>query len=551
MQAENNWKDQLGKRLYDYEEEPLPDTWSKIEKDLKPSRFRWWLWLPLVPLLISLLWLENSSGLANEEKAGEQTITGNTTPAEKIQVAAKPKRSDISAQAEPGISKTGNIVQPEISSEQANNKLSAEKPKTGNAALVNGIAESNGPAFISPTSKVKPGSFRDKPVKAKAVIIAAVRPRPIKKQYSPIAESKIIEATNTSVSGKLAATNGSKNAGTFEDKKQNRKNKEKEKATSLNIGKDKISSPASGGNTASGPTGTLNQTSANNLPGNKPVLNTPVAGVSIYSQAVQTESEISEIPKENLALNQTTETLPVTLDSVSKTRPTSPDSSNKPNNSAARKWSVLVYGSPQYAIQRVMANRNDQIMVLKMNNLNEYSSERLGYEFGFRGQYGLTEKVELEAGFQFAHLTQYLTFTTATGPADSTVVAQNNNQLGIQVYNRQEQQQYLFRYYLAGAFAGANYTVLPRLALSGGAGLNYVLRTESGQESISAPVSKLNPYLTIGLKYSWKLNENLTLQAGPTMQYYLKPLQKDEAPLCAKPTTFGFTVGIQFQRKKE
>src|SRR5687768_14200303 len=55
MQADKKWEDSVGKRLYDFEGEPSPQSWDKINQRIQPKRKpRWWLWLPALLLFIAL-----------------------------------------------------------------------------------------------------------------------------------------------------------------------------------------------------------------------------------------------------------------------------------------------------------------------------------------------------------------------------------------------------------------------------------------------------------------------------------------------------------------
>ena len=52
MRADKDWEDSLGKKLHDFEGELSPLAWSKIKKEIQPSRHRWLFWLPLFLLIV-------------------------------------------------------------------------------------------------------------------------------------------------------------------------------------------------------------------------------------------------------------------------------------------------------------------------------------------------------------------------------------------------------------------------------------------------------------------------------------------------------------------
>jgi hypothetical protein len=554
MRAEDNWKDQLGKRLYNFEDEPFPDTWSKINRDLGPRRFRWWLWLPVVPLLLFLFWLANDADYSENGNVAKQTATQVASQATEKRTVPNNTSGSAAGITEPGSINKEKTTKPLSSDKEINNQaeIASASPKS---------EEKSGTVlqFKTTDQKVK---LQGKPNGISEHSTTPVLPVPVKKDkqknLKPLSgESSISAKSLIAVSRRQKVSSVTDGKNTSEEISGNLR------TGSRNAGAVKIADTRSNNNSAELKNSEVAKVTANTQPdesksANKPAeLFTPKTSHETSEKTVaekQSVAETKKTPKEEMALAQVPvqPDKKVPADSVSKAIKQAGDTTNtseKPGNCAFRKWAFLLYGTPQYSFQQVQANREDEIQVLKINNLDEYSSERLGYEFGFRGQYAYSEKIQLEAGFQFAQLTQYLTFTTISGPADSVVVQQNTNQLQLQVYNRQQQQQYLFKYYLGGVFAGVNYNILPHLLLKGGIGTNYVLRTESGKESMNAPVSKVNPFITAGLRYNYQLSESLILQAGPSLQYYLKPLQKHEAPLSAKPTNFGFTIGILFRGK--
>jgi hypothetical protein len=188
-------------------------------------------------------------------------------------------------------------------------------------------------------------------------------------------------------------------------------------------------------------------------------------------------------------------------------------------------------------------------MILKLNNKNEFSSERVGYEFGVRSYFPIRENIELETGLQFARLNQKFNFTVASEFADSTVSFMQNGNVQVDVFNRQLQEQHTFKYYFGGLYAGGNFGFGSSFKLTAGAGANWILSTNPNRKTSGIESHNFNPYLSAGLLYTKPLTSSLIWQAGPTVQYYLRQTQDEKAYFGAKPTTIRFTFGIRYNAK--
>src|SRR5690606_4961672 len=96
---------------------------------------------------------------------------------------------------------------------------------------------------------------------------------------------------------------------------------------------------------------------------------------------------------------------------------------------------------------------------LELSDKNDHFPERFGFEMGLRANYNLSPKFKLEAGLNFMYLHENMAFSTTSGLADSQVVQQNENQLTINTFTREEKRTYRNNYYLGGLYLGGSYTV--------------------------------------------------------------------------------------------
>ncbi|KAA9345583.1 hypothetical protein [Adhaeribacter soli] len=554
MPAENKWNDALGKRLYDFEEAPLPETWSKISGELKPRRYRWWLWLPLIPLLISLPWVLKFTVIEKHEVGLEQK---NNPKSEENLAFLQPANGTENSPSE---NKTGSIAsnQPapvspkELTSgsdQQTNSgnpdkntvdeigknvtpNRQAEKPAYRPLVVIPGVA-----AIRETEDMEEENSISEKPKKkilSKGLIAHARR-----KDAKPTLASKSLNPEeskdNTTVPDQKENSGNSVSAGGILQPAIafNRNAKKDQAGKALNGSPDELKTENNAGftvqeiNSENKENGAATQDSKSSLG--------ELSGLApVQNEAAKQDSVIKPI---SLAANLTQDS------SENKTRKQPVKTNNK--------WAFITYGTPQIAYQRVLANRQDNLMVVKMNHMNAYSSERLGYELGLRSRYYLSENLQLEAGLHFGQLTQSINLTTKATLADSAVVQQQpNGSVAMQVHNRQQKQQVIFRYYLGGVYLGANYVLLPKLHFNAGLGANTLLQYKNETEGFDPEITRVAPYVTAGFKYNWQLGRDFTLQAGPVMQYYLQAFQRGNTPISAKPTTFGLSIGIQYRRQK-
>ena len=554
MPAENKWNDALGKRLYDFEEEPLPETWPKISDKLKPRRYRWWFWLPLLPLLISLPWLVKNPGLRNAaEDRNQQTKLQNENSISVIK--PKPHTGTLQPEQKPGniaLNQPAPVSAEELTSEP-NPQINSGKSNLNTA----GDEEKNipptrqseqqgyRPIIVTPgiaavQETEEPGKVNSAPEKQKKKtlpqgLIARTRQQ---KAWPDKAAKSLIPAGSTNKTAvpvlkekpenNLYAGASGQPAIAF-----------KGKAGKNQAGKDLNGSPEAQ-KTLAGTANTVPEVNS----GYSETGATPQDQKSSLDLSVAFAPEQNAPAKQDSVLNQISDAIPLAQDSTEN------KAGNEPGK-ATGKWAFIVHGAPQIAYQQVFANRQDYLMVSKMNHLNTYSSERFGYELGIRSRYYLSEKIQLEAGFHFGQLKQTINITTMATQADSAVVQQQpNGNITMQVYNRQQNQQFVFQYYLGGAYLGANYVLLPKLHFQAGSGASTVFKYKNETKGLKAEITDVLPYLAAGFKYNWQPGRKVTLQAGPVMQYYLQAFQRGNAPVTAKPVTFGFSIGMQYRNLK-
>ncbi len=539
MRADNNWEDSVGKRLYDFEGDLSPQSWDKINRRIQPkTRPRWWLWLPALLVFLALpltFYLnhkanettqniegqpiainENRKGASQKESTGPVESIPNTALQKADLKTESPANDGLKQPAPENLATAKN--QPIHPAEDHLTPAQPSKPKTNLPQVL--IAEEKNDR-VKEGEKAEPKKL--KTFKPETGIIAS-RITKIKQKTVANSPEKPTSATASKVKG------NPENAG---DVKAEAIAKNQTSA-SVVIGKIpentqlalKDKNTVKPENKAEGTTGTASETSApeNKGSGIKPEEKQPEAIIAAQDSAGQKGNVLEEAQ-------------------VAKA------DSDKADQQALRKWTFAVYGSPQYTFQRVFANTEDEIMILRMNNQNTFETERLGYEFGFRSYFPITPKADLEIGLHFARLNQCLKFTMANQVADSVTVNNSNGQLMLDVTNREIDETILFKYFFGGLYIGGNFKLNSAIHFSAGIGSNLLLWKNPNEELVPIKTNQLNPYLSAGLHYQMPLNSNLTLQAGPTLQYYLRSVQQESAYYGVKPTTVGFTFKLLFNGK--
>lgn len=555
MQADNKWKDAFGKRLYDYEEAPLPETWNKINKEIKPARYRWWFWLPLLPLLVLLPWAIKN-GKVNFDSASTGKTVALQPENRQPSLAGRPVNTTGQIAAKPNKGAGTNAISGPT--ESKSNPTQAGEQEKHNPA--NGLVETNvavGETHLA-TVPVKPEK-----VKLPSLLLL---PGSVKKPSPETAVSgKNSEKANPESqpnSGYLANTT-KKNSSKLEENTS----KKPAVVSAVSAAESPAQNLQNGMNSIekAGITNiskTTNQIIAN---GESTFKHQEIAGTHNPDKEAGQQAQLAagkenlqennglsnEVPAASLnPANQDSAILQPVIKPTDLSLNASADSAETKPETRSKKWAFALYATPQYAYQRVLANRQDEVMVLQMNNMNNFTSERLGFETGISTRYFISEKVQLNAGLQFTQLSQVISYSTASDFADSVVSYDQNGSVAMQVYNRQNQQQVNFRHYMVGAFLGGQYLLFDQLQVAAGLGSNIILQTRKEAETLLAPIEKVCPYVSVGFKYGWQLSEALTLEAGPVMQYYLQPVQQRAAPIAARPTTFGLNIGLQYRGKK-
>lgn len=531
MRADNNWEDSVGKKLFDMEGELAPQAWENISRRIapKPKRKPFWYWLPALLLFLAapLAYFGSKNESFFRKPAGEPVISRHSA-AHQSQTsspapAAQPFPDNSPARA--------NVNEPEkaFPDPTANNSLAqnaTQNPSQSQAAIAPGKSNVNKtilPGLAAAEEKNKPEEPLEKAPE-----------RSGKKRLNNLSGGVILAQTRPAI-------NQNQGSGTLPKTLSDKAPKPGSQVTTVatsntNPGTTKPENEAPV-ITKEMPLATVTGEKTEQVLAEITAIETPKTVVTLSS---------AEIP----ALDPGLAPVPAPADSLLAALPAE-DSTR--SEAAPRKatekgnWQWGVYGAGQYAFQRVFANPADEVMILKLTNKNQLESERLGYEFGFRGYYPLKENVQLEVGFQFARLNQYLKFRTATTIADSVVLVNSGGNLSLEVSNREQEEILLFKYFFGGLYSGANVRLTNGLLLAGGLGANWLLWKNPDEKQIPIPTQSLNPYLSAGLRYQIPVSQGLSLQLGPTLQYYLRPVQKETAHYGAKPTTFGFSLGLLFK----
>jgi hypothetical protein len=560
MRADNNWEDKVGKRLHDFEGELSPQAWNNISKKIQPKqRNRWFFWLPLILILFSVpAGLYFSGKLktvpSNEEKPvgsiSSESNNGNTialnqaskpaeTLAEKEQKIAQPAGNKTLTETQKGkiqVAEKEASSTPEINEEPVLNsetQVEIKRPKKKAFVFIPGKDSKKSPASEKSSEAERSESARkaNKPASYSATEFAA---RSNKKNAGK-------------QGGKIGITSNQKPEVTG-----NYIALEKSNTSSLSKKVDAgINGISTGKNLAAEKNKVVQQTSnqteiakeITNLNSRPEITDPEKAG----SKPEQIVGDISGKTDNNNLTPATADSLLAKADSLAAKNIAKADTTEKKKEKQKKQLAFSIYATPQYNFQRVTPNENDDTKILSLNNKNDFESERLGYEFGLRGYYPLKEKLQLEFGFQLARVTQHLSFTTASQFADSAVVYQQGNTLNMDVYNRELKQLYLIKYTLAGFYAGLNRTIGNNLDLNGGIGANWILSSKTVPASTQISNASFSPFLSAGLNYHWSLSKTLELQAGPNIQYYLKPLQKEDGLFCTEPTVLGIKVSLLFK----
>lgn len=552
MRADKNWEDSIGKKLFEFEGELSPQAWDNISKKIQPKRRnRWFIWLPLVLFFCGLplaVYYANKSGLIH--LSSENTTTSNSkstqTGLDKLASTrtAQPtgnERSNLKHSTEPTensgkqneqLAQTKEIKQENLPEHYSTTKTNLSLPsKSEKPELLPALIAENPKNLITEKEKNSEGNAIEKRQKsknrvrnyttAKSLIATSSKPKTTEINYSKkqkaagksgkeTNELSLAKTGNPVVqTSKIADANSANiQAGT----KQN---------TGLEI------------NPGLTETKTVGKEGSN--PGITPAQTAPAPDKNIVAGKAKTDSTlisktVAVIPVENAPVDSST-------------------TKEKEKEDEKMKWSFSIYGTPQYTVQQVAPNEKDEILILKLNNKNDFSSERIGYEFGLRSYYPLNKNLQFELGLHFTRLNQHLNLTTASPLADSIVTVSQNNPVKLEVLNRQLNEDFNLKYFYGGLFVGGNAALGQNLKFTAGLGLNGLVAAKPKDTARELESKTLNPYVSAGLKYNYKLSSALILQAGPVIQYYLKPIQKKTSYFTAQPTTFGFSIGILFQPK--
>ncbi|MBK0402712.1 hypothetical protein I5M27_06925 [Adhaeribacter sp. BT258] len=543
MRVDKDWEEGIGKKLYDFEGELSEQAWSNINQRIKPRRDKRYFWLPallfFMTLPTALYFTDPLSWLKSENQNLSQTSPETTV-----------------VNLENGTSKTVPVQgeKPELDTYQATNETAENGMVSGiktheannNAAVQSSEATAKNPLINSGN---KPANNISGPG-----LIAATKPSGnitvMEENERSESENKAQQATERQ---NISARSGIQQAGALAINKPEASNANKGNRT--NNASEIRNAKTVGFSTEKPGTGLAKAMLTNNPEVKNAGLQNAENGNLVQSE---TSREIAWLKARvpSLAGGFTAAEFPETLpDSLKKQLITAlPEPENqiagKDKNQekpSTRKWAFAIYSAPQYTFQRVLPNQQDGISILQLENKNEFEKERLGFEFGFRAYYPVRKNLQLILGFQAARMNQYLRLHTVNTAPDSVVIKQQSNSVSMQVYNTQRQEEHLFRYYFGGIFTGMKLTLSEKLDLSGGLGLNWLLQNKTTNEKTKTPAAAFNPYLNLGLEYKQPLSQKLTLTAGPAMQYYLKPAQEKQAFIGVKPTTLGFSVGLQYK----
>ena len=532
MQVDNDWEEGVGKKLFDFEGELSPQAWNNISRQIKPNRNRRYFWLAGLLVFLTLpgtLYFTDSLGWLSDS---EQQIAGNTTEISTDKNATVASETVV-LQAE----KPETNVDPEAENRVENGITSAQK-----------IAEEN----YEILDETEPRNTAKKPAKlpSSVALIAAKRPE------KPAAAKDEMKRTNVknpdNPSGApitFAARSGNQHAGLLAfskaGKKQSDNTLEKSATASAagvktvgfrtkKVGNNSITSSAES-NSGISSFGNSNAETSFIFPGK---IKPEIAALDLISAGLLPPDFNALLP--DSLKKYLIATLPEPANAEEENK-------RKQDKKSSKNRALAVYITPHYTFQRVLPNQNDGVSILKMENRNAFESERFGYEAGFRGYYPVRKNLNLIFGLQAASVKQHLRLQTIGVQPDSVVVTQQGNSISMQVYNTPRNENHLFRYFLGGIFTGMNLRVTEKLDLSGGLGMNWLLQTKTTGEKAAVGGKNFNPYLNLGLQYQQPVSQKLTLTAGPSMQYYLKPMQEKQAFIGVKPTVIGFSVGMKYR----
>lgn len=547
MRADNNWEENVGKRLFDFEGELSPQAWQNINQRInaKPkSRWRW-LWLPAALLFIALpLAFYLNFKTANNQLA--ETINAPESPKNlgrqhPVRTPAKTETIGSATKEQTTLEKPGTQTNPETLANST-----SEIVETNQASAVENTNLNSLPAKDKAKTKIKmlPGLVAEnnsKPITKteKAHSLAGKLP---KVSGGLLATTRKKSTTETvAKSGKKVSEVTSKQNGRYLTPKTDGELAFNNKAKNQAAGQEK-------NNAANKPASSALAEPAKDKPANgKPV--TKIAGFTDQPQNPSVNSTQEQLQVKGKAAAAVDSAAKQALVSAPQPQTDTTQKAAETKPEKVKKWQFSIYAAPQYTFQRVYANKTDDVMILRMNNKNEIENERMGYEFGFRSHYQLSEKVQLETGLQFSRLNQYLNFTTASHDADSSLIRQPNGDLLLEIRYREQNQKLLFKYFMGGVHVGANVRLGKQWSLAGGLGTNWLFWKNPDEETVPIGTKNFNPFVSAGLRYYRPLSNSITLTMGPTLQYYVRAIQNESAYYGSKPTTFGFSFGLLLHGK--
>ncbi len=532
MRVDKDWEEEIGKKLFDFEGELSPQDWNNINQRIKPRRNKRYYWLPALLFFLALPgaiyftdfidWRPNSGQQIAQipaENSTDKTVTGST---QTVSVQGEKPNGDQDPDAV-RFAENGIVSDEKTTATKINSNAGNVKQHAGNEPEKEHLS----PALIAASRPAKPLFATE-----------------AKKRSESDESEKSIETTRN-----ISAHSGSQHAGILAFNRTNKKQSAQalEKSASAELFQaETVAFSREKVNATSAVSGGFNDAAVIVSESS----NTQAALVSSTKKVK--EIGMLDLKATGLALINFPETLP---DSLKKYLiATLPDPENADENEKriqdkkpSKNWALAVYVTPNYTFQRVLPNKKDEISILKLENKNAFETERLGFETGIRGYYQVRKNLELIFGFQAACVKQHLRLQTVNTQPDSVAVQQQGNSISMQIYNSPRAENHLFSYYFGGIFTGMNLRITEKLDLSGGLGMNWLLQTRSSGERANVAGNAFNPYLNLGLQYQQPLSQKLTLTAGPSMQYYLKPVQEKQAFIGVKPTVIGFSVGMKFK----
>lgn len=229
----------------------------------------------------------------------------------------------------------------------------------------------------------------------------------------------------------------------------------------------------------------------------------------------------------------------------------------------SRKINYKIFFSPRYTFRRIQPNTEDEVFVEKVNGMNNFFGERLGFETGLIAEKQLSKRWSILLGLSFVSMKEKIAFRATSGIPDSTHFEQNSdNTFNLAGDYKTEDISYKSTFYYSGISLGSQYTYWKSdrksFYFSFGGGVNLLIKgkTQIGRDDVveseiyfpspKNPLEQMNFRIHLSPGYSFQINPKRQFFFEPTLNYFLGSTYQKREPIGLKPYTLGLNFGIKF-----